>query len=323
MSQDLCVVTCYYNPEGYRTKLHNYLVFEAALRASGLTLVTVECSMGQTDFELPDRAELVRVCARDVMWQKERLLNVAIDNVPRRFTKIAWLDCDLLFTNNNWAEDSSRMLERYPVVQPFDTVVRLPRGAVEDTGGGERWLGFAAAYAKQPHALLTGDFLGHGHTGFAWAARRDILAAHGLYDGCVAGSGDHMMAHAFAGDWHGRCIRRIFGDNTAHWRHFAAWSAAIYGNVRAAVSFVPGTLLHLWHGETQDRRYVHRNRDLAGFGFDPATDVVIGSEGCWEWSSDKPRLHQWAANYFGLRKEDGNPVGEEETFGRRYDSRRG
>jgi hypothetical protein len=255
------------------------------------------------------------------MWQKERLLNVAIENVSARFTKIAWLDCDLLFTNESWAEETSRLLDRYPVLQPFETVVRLPRGAITDVMGGERWQSFGAAYAKQPHALLTGDFVEHGHTGFAWAARREILAAHGLYDGCVAGSGDHMMAHSFAGDWHGRCIRRIFGDNRAHWSHFAAWSSPIYQEVRAAVSYVPGSLLHLWHGETQDRRYVHRNRDLAGFGFDPGRDVRVGSGGCWEWNSDKPELHRWAANYFGLRKEDGEC--EEGLLGRRHYSRRG
>jgi hypothetical protein len=323
MRADLCVITCYYNPEGYRTKLSNYLRFEDALRSSGLSLVTVECAMGQMGYELPDQKGLVRVRGRDVMWQKERLLNVAMEYVPGEFTKIAWLDCDLLFGNENWADETSRLLDCYPVVQPFDTVVRLPRGLAEDAGGGERWISFAAAYAKQPHALLTGDFAVHGHTGFAWAARREILSRHGLYDGCVAGSGDHMMAHAFAGDWHGPCIRRIFADNTGHWKHFAAWSSAIYRGVRAAVSFVPGTLLHLWHGETEDRRYVHRNRDLAGFSFDPASDVAIGADGCWEWSSDKPELHRWAANYFGLRKEDGSPEGEEATLGRRYDSGRG
>ena len=131
----------------------------------------------------------MRVRGRDVMWQKERLLNVAIENVPLEFTKIAWLDCDLLFANENWAGETSRLLDRYPVVQPFETVVRLPRGVIRIQADGERWTSFAAAYAKHPHALLTGDFVEHGHTGFAWAARREILASHGLYDGCVAGSG--------------------------------------------------------------------------------------------------------------------------------------
>jgi hypothetical protein len=310
-ADDLCVVTCYYNPEGYRTKLDNYLVFEQTMRSSGINLVTVECSMGGRDFELPEQEGLVRIRGRDVMWQKERLLNIAIANVAGQFQKIAWLDCDLLFTNPDWAVETSQALNRYPVLQPFDTVVRLPRGAMDDSEGSERWRGFGAAYSEDPHALLSGDFMRHGHTGFAWAARKEILADRGLYDGCVAGSGDHMMAHAFAGDWHGRCIRRIFGDNSAHWRHFAAWSKAIYSGVRASVGHVPGTLLHLWHGDTENRRYVHRNRDLAGFGFDPRADVAIGPSGCWEWNSAKPELHQWAMNYFGLRKEDGERVSEE------------
>jgi hypothetical protein len=73
---------------------------------------------------------------------------------------------------------------------------------------------------------------------------------------------------------------------------------------------VPGTVLHLWHGEVGHRRYVRRNQELAGFGFDPATDLRVGASGCWEWSSDKPGLHQWAREYFGQRLEDGEPEGQ-------------
>jgi hypothetical protein len=304
MSSDLCAVTCYYNPEGYRSKLRNYSIFEERL---GVPLVVVECALGGVGFELSDRAGVVCVRGRDVMWQKERLLNVAIQNVPSVFSKIAWLDCDVLFTNPQWAEETSRLLDRYPVVQPFSDVVRLERGELADSGGGERWRGFAAAYHDEPHSLLNGDFARHGHTGFAWAARREVLGERALYDGCVAGSGDHMMAHAFAGDWHGACIQRMFGGNAAHRQHFAQWSKLIYPRVRGAIGYAQGSLLHLWHGDTANRRYVNRNRDLAGFGFDPAVDVKLGASGCWEWSSDKPELHRWAVEYFGSRKEDGEP----------------
>ena len=53
-----------------------------------------------------------------------------------------------------------------------------------------------------------------------------------------------------------------------------------------------------------------RNRELAGFGFDPAADVRIGGDGCWEWASRKPKLHRWAADYFGRRREDGSDTEE-------------
>jgi hypothetical protein len=305
---DVCILTCYFNPSRYATKLRNYSVFRESLRRSNLRCLTVECAFPGHDFALPDTDDdVLRVRGRDIMWQKERLLNIALPHLPAACRKIIWLDCDVLFANPVWAIESSRALDRYAAIQPYSTVIRLPQGASPDEGaGGEAWQSFAGVASSNPHALLTGDFQRHGHTGFAWGVRREVIDRHGFYDGCIAGSGDHMMSHALCGDWSGRCIQRIFAGNLAHLRHFQNWAARIYPDVRASVGVVPGDLYHLWHGETANRRYVDRNRELAGFGFDPATDIRLGSSGCWEWARDKPALHRWARRYFDYRREDGD-----------------
>jgi hypothetical protein len=302
---DLCVVTAYFNPAGFRSKRRNYELFQERI-AAGIPLMAVECALDDRPFELPAGPNVRRVRGRDVMWQKERLLNIAIAGLPESCRKVAWLDADLLFENHDWAPLTAALLDQFPVVQLFDRAVRLPRGATADDGRGESYPGFAAVYARDPQRLLSGDFAAHGHTGFAWAARREVLAGRGFYDACIAGSGDHMMAHAFGGDWTSTCVDRIIGAANRHRAYFADWCRAVYPRVRARVGFVPGAVLHLWHGEVADRRYVDRNRELAGFGFDPATDVRIGEGGCWEWASKKPKLHRWAADYFGRRREDGN-----------------
>lgn len=304
---DLWVVTAYFNPERYRTKRANYDRFRDSLAASGIRLVTVECAFGDAPFELAPSADVLHVPGRDVMWQKERLLNVAIGRLPPEAGKVAWLDADVLFENLDWATETSRRLDQFPVLQLFDRAVRLPRGAIADEGTGETYAGFATVAARNPHAATSGDFAAHGHTGFAWAARREVLAGLGLYDACIAGSGDHMMAHAFSGDWTSACVDRIIGAANRHRAFFVAWCEKVYRRVRARVGYVPGTVLHLWHGEVRDRRYVDRNRELAGFGFDPARDIRVGLSGCWEWASRKPELHAWARGYFGRRREDGEP----------------
>jgi hypothetical protein len=305
---DLWVVTAWFNPAGFRSRRRNHDLFRERIEAAGIPLVTVECALGDRPFELPAGAGVRRVRGRDVLWQKERLLNVAIEGLPDTCRKVAWLDADVLFENPDWAALAAARLDEFPVVQLFDRAVRLPRGAITDDGSGDTWSGFAAVYARQPQRLLSGDFAGHGHTGFAWAARREVLAGRGLYDACIAGSGDHMMAHAFCGDWTSACVDRIIGVANRHRSYFLDWCKAVYPRVRARVGFVPGAVLHLWHGEVGDRRYVDRNRELAGFGFDPAADVRVGADGCWEWASRKPGLHRWAAEYFGRRLEDGDDI---------------
>ncbi len=298
-------LTCLFNPSGYRTKLENYRRFRARLAAQGVPLFTVECAFGDSDFALDPGADVLQLRARDVMWQKERLLNLAIRALPASVDKIAWLDADLLFASDTWAAETSARLDEFPILQPFEVVIRLPQGHEEFRGQGQAWRSFASVYRDQPHELLGGNFDAHGHTGFAWAARREWVERHGLYDACIAGSGDHMMAHAFAGDWDSKCIQRILGSANAHRAWFAAWCGHVYPHLRAQLGFTPGAVHHLWHGEMADRRYVVRNRELADFAFDPASDLVPAANGVWEWSAAGERMRDWARAYFGYRREDG------------------
>jgi hypothetical protein len=299
------VITCYFNPEGYRSKLRNYCLFRESLRVSGIPCLTIECLFPGRSSELPG-CDVYTVMARDTMWQKERLLNLATARLPESWRTVAWLDCDVLFENRNWAMDAVEQLDHHAAVQLFSEVVRLPKGESWGRRGEERWDAFAAIAKTHPNQLLWANFARHGHTGFAWAAHRDLLTRHGLYDGCITGSGDHMMAHAFAGDWTGDCIDRILGANHAHQTHFRNWAQGVYSSVRARVSYVPGALFHLWHGDYADRQYDMRNRELAFFNFDPGTDLRIGDGGCWEWATDDPTLRAWGTDYFVSRREDGD-----------------
>jgi hypothetical protein len=301
---NFCAITCLFNPGGYRTKTDNLARFRAGLAAQGVPCRVIECAFDDAAFELPAAPGTLQVRASDVMWQKERLLNLAIRSLPPEITKVAWLDGDILFGNPHWARETCTRLERHAVVQPFASVVRLPRGHAAFAGEGQQWEGFAAVHARDPRVLRRGDFDRHGHSGFAWAARREWIEEHGLYDACVAGSGDHMMAHAFAGDTESACLDRILGRRNPHREYFADWGARVRPAIRESMDFAPGAIYHLWHGEMANRRYVLRNRELADFGFDPARDLRVGASGCWEWTEAGGRMRPWARDYFGHRRED-------------------
>jgi hypothetical protein len=339
---DLWCITSYFNPAHYRTRRANYEVFADHLRRSAISLLTVECAFGADTFELPSAPDVLQVRSPRILWQKERLLNLALVHLPPHVKKVAWLDCDILFTNPEWAVQTSRLLEEYMVVQPFQLRVLLLRndGMVNDQD--PPWESFAYLWSKDVTHIYSGR---HGTTGFAWAARRNLLEKHGLYDTFLSGIGDHLIAHAICGDWQGDCVRKamrgpvtrlanansrssltwrlgrrltpawlkrwlfdlpLFGrKNNALRRHFVRWAQAFYRDVQGRLGYTPGEILHLWHGASEDRGYDQAHLDLNKLGFDPTTDLRIGTSGCWEWASDKPALHQWAEELFRLRKEDG------------------
>lgn len=302
---DLWIVTSYFNPARYRSRLRNLQLFKERVVGSNLHLLVVECAFGEEAFSLPPSPQTIQVRCPHVLWQKERLLNLAMSELPAACTKVAWVDCDVLFENPRWAAETSRLLDDYGVVQPFDGAVRLARGRRESDAGAEVWRGFAASQSSDPQSLRSGDYRRHGETGLAWAARRSLLAGGGLYDACIIGGGDHVIAHALCGDWDSICIDRLVGLGTPQADHLRRWGESFSPRVRGALGVVPGVAFHLWHGEYADRRYTARHQELVAFGFDPQRDVRISAAGCWEWASDKPEMHRWAAAYFAARREDG------------------
>ncbi len=306
-ADDLAIVTSYFNPSGYKTKIDNYWRFRNAIERSGLYLLTIELAFEDQPFSLEGSpfCPVLQIRARDVLWQKERLLNVAFASLPNCFTKTAWLDCDILFVDPFWTARVSKLLDQYALLQPFRSVVRLPRGVDAYYGQGIAYASFAAVYQEDQLAHLQGTFGPHGHTGFAWAARRELLANTGLYDACIAGSGDHMIAHAACGDWTSPCVQRDVGRGPWQLNHFRNWAMRFYSATNGRLGCATGTVLHLWHGDIENRKYADRHRELAEFGFDPSVDIAVSRSGAWKWASVKPDLHGWAKRYFDLRAEDG------------------
>ena len=89
------------------------------------------------------------------------------------------------------------------------------------------------------------------------------------------------------------------------WAVTSYWARPLYQDVRAQIGFVSGDLIHLWHGDIQDRGTFDRHRRFAEFEFNPAHDLALERSGCWRWNSDKPAMHQFVRDDFVSRHEDG------------------
>ena len=101
----------------------NYQLFRKSLK---VPLVAVELAYGQ-NFELAetDADILVQLRGKHVMWQKERLLNLALSALPPSCRKVVWLDCDVFFDSEDWAERVSYLLDHSVLVQAFSDAHHL------------------------------------------------------------------------------------------------------------------------------------------------------------------------------------------------------
>ncbi|MBF0595842.1 MAG: hypothetical protein HQL22_12870 [Candidatus Omnitrophica bacterium] len=307
-------ITTFFNPSGYKNKIENYRLFRASSRRQGLSLVTVELAFDDVPFSLnKDEADILiqlRTSSKNVLWQKEAMLNVALKRLPDDCDKVAWLDCDILFKNDAWVTETSSRLEKYVVVQPFSFVVCLPFGIRSDadlqcfqieSDIDEKSYGVAYGVARFTQTVL-GKLSSHGHVGFAWAARRSVLDKHGFLDQMILGVSDALMAYAFYNYRNSFSEENYITDFAR--QAYTAWLERVYPDVQGSVGCADGVIFHLWHGDFGKRFYAERHFIELLHGFDPAKDIRKDVQGIWVWSSEKPGLHQAVRDYFNKRREE-------------------
>jgi hypothetical protein len=306
----LWAITSYFNPAGYSSRLRNYRVFRANLAPP---LAVVELSLnGKFELSKNDAEIVVQIPGGDVLWQKERLLNVALGCLPDSCSHVAWVDCDVIFMDRDWAERADRALEEFCLIQPFRERCNLSRGTQISSGaGGEcdsisESVGYKIAMGNA-HAddfcRSDAPLVRNSTVGLAWACRRELLEAHGIYDACILGSGDRAILCAAMGIFESGM--KAVGMRGRQIEHYMAWAAPFHRAVGGRVSFVNGRVLHLWHGDLRNRRYAQRHEELGRFGFDPFSDIVLDQSGCWRWNGSKSEMHEYVRGYFESRKEDG------------------
>ncbi len=317
--QPLWGVTSYYNPAGYRRRKANYKVFRKHL---GLSLLTVEWSPdGRFELGPGDADILIQLSGGDVMWQKERLLNIGIERLPRECTHVAWLDCDVVFENPAWVTQAWAHLENARLVQLFEHVVHVMPAPIErilqdaswrDAGIMKRRTGTARMYSDAKSAGTMNvlavppegrAFAYPGSNGHAWAAHRSLFEEHPLFDSWVLGGGDAAYSYAAAGLSAEQV--RMCGLSAPHAAHYLQLAARIERAVDGCLASVPGTLLHLWHGDPADRRYRERFTILERHGFDPQRFLKRAASGVWAWADVPPGLPDEIRAYFAQRNEDG------------------
>lgn len=289
----LAAITSYFNPCGYLSLKRNYVRFAEAIRRLGVPLFTAELAFGNAPYFLAPSPTVVQFRTTDVLWHKERLLNLLLSHVPSEFDKIAWIDADLLFENPRWPEETERLLEESPVAQLFERAVWLDSSA--------RSLLQRDGYAKVAVTHPRFPNVQFGHPGFAWAARRELLSNHGLLDNHIVGGGDMAMAAAMFGIWDFwelRCYSPALRQAVMN------WMTRFFIDVQGQVGCVSGTVLHLWHGSRENRRYIGRYEPITRHEFDPVADIYAAEDGTWRWKGNKPELEKAVAEYFAQRRED-------------------
>lgn len=301
-------ITTFFNPVGYKSRQKNYKVFRENCKKQGLKLLTVELAFDKRNFELKDGdAEIliqIRGDKENIMWQKEAMLNIGLKKLPKDCDKIAWLDCDVIFKNENWIKETSELLETYCIVQPYSLMMTLDRKQISGDIDFEKSEFDINMIRKKRYSLIYLKSLFNnnvGHPGLAWAGRKEIFDKIGFYDKMILGSADVFMADSFYSPEY-PILEKY--DSKSMGEDFCQWRKKCFSLVMGNVFYTKGNLIHLWHGKFKNRKYDEIKLLLKDNDFNPLKDITKNYDGFWQWHCDKKILIKSVNKYFYLRNED-------------------
>jgi hypothetical protein len=307
----MLVVTSYFNSMKSHRRLTNYRAFRSRLDAP---LLTVELSFdGQFELTSADADRLIQLSGGDVMWQKERLLNIALGAVPDDVENVAWIDCDVVFESRNWPQAATKALKSVSIIQLFSEVRYLDRFSTDrlDFNTIPELVRLSAG-----SQLLNGEFkdvclvrpvsadapkVPWPANGFAFAAKKSIICDSKFYDHGVLDGNDILFLCAIYGEF--EIAMERLKHNEMQRRHYLEWARRAQESFGGRVGYIPGTIYHLWHGNLVNRNYMGRHELMAGF--DPDRDIQQAPNGVWLWSDPHSELARNVKDYFRSRKEDG------------------
>lgn len=307
MTPSIIAITSFYNPSASKMRLKNFKEFRRML---GVELITVELSFnGVFELNEKDSDYLIQIKKGARIWQKEKLINIALNKLPKNITAVAWIDADIIFKNNDWHKEAIEALKEFKILQLFSDVTELPQdsslNSQIDATANLKLPGIVHQFKAGNPDAFSYELNAYGRTkalcGMAWAAQKDFIQKHLLYDACITGSGDRAFIFSAYGRFE-EVIRQLH-MNAARQKHFLAWAEPFYHDLNGRIGNIPGIINHLWHGDTKKRGYRSRHQEFAEYQFDPSLDLMTNQDGAWDWQQERPDLEQYFDAFFRDRYE--------------------
>ena len=279
---DMAICLVVFNPSKTKRILMNYFYAKNQFDLQKLPVFTIELIYNDQPHEIPNA---FHVKTNSIMFHKENLYRVLETKIPKKYKKLAFLDCDILFPDPSWYSKTSKLLDEYDVVQPFETAhwMDLTYTQIE--------LSRKTVLEMHTH---TWDF--KYHPGFAWCMTREWYNYSGFFDYAVSGSGDTLSSACW--------LQKKFPANFQSLPKALKHEYSKFLNKSCPkITYLKGVdVFHLYHGSRNNRQYSTRH-SLLEVKQDITDLLVINSDGVFEWKHPE-RWNPIFLDYFENRRDD-------------------
>jgi hypothetical protein len=306
VNNTLFVIGVVSNPAEYASRIKLYKEFRTRMEETrNVVLITVELAYNNKKFAVTNKNNehdlQLRTGEEGFLWVKESLINLGVKHLSKLYPDykyVAWVDGDIEFMDEDWAEKTIEALEKFKVVQPWTIATDLgPSGQHL-----KKQHSFCYVLNSKQAPILEGNTNKIYHPGYAWAMRRDAFESlNGLIDFSPIGTGDHHMAWAFMSQVYKGIAP---GTDPKYIERCHLYKLACDKVIHKSVGYIHGNIRHHWHGNKGDRGYQKRWEILSESNFDVTKDLSKNNDGLVVLSGNNEKLALLLKAYFHNRKED-------------------
>lgn len=284
IKNDVVVLLPYFNYCGSTRVVQNALFVKHMLDNASIPYYIGEVAFNDSSFlfsNASQQSNIIQYRTNSLMFYKENILNLLIQQLPVQFSKVCILDFDIVFQNTKWYDNLSVLLDTVDVCQPFDVSC---------------WLNGSFKIFLTKFSYLSVFSIKTGHSGFAWGMKRNFLEKYPLPDKCLIGSGDTALA----------CL--ITQRDYTHCPYLKI--EPFHPKDTTTAYMKDSCIFHLFHGPHTKRQYTNRHvqfmRVLNHLHLNKMDDVIQTSEnGLYEWKEPYRKIiNDMMWSYFSSRSED-------------------
>jgi hypothetical protein len=284
-NRDMAIGIVIFNPTKSKRIIMNCLYVINVFKLQGLPVFTLELVYEGREPEIHDA---FHVSGNSYMFHKENLCRILETKIPKEYTKLAFIDSDILFNDPRWYSRASNLLDEFDVIQPFEYCVWLDLTYKQD-------LLERSTVLKVPNKQ---NYDWNFHTGFAWCFRRDWYNKIGFYDKSVTGSGDTLFSSLVK-------TLKITEPNLKSRTREKTLSEYFNNNKHIIIKssyILDSKIYHLYHGSRINRQYTNRHKILSRVD---NIDTIINKnkDGVYEWI-DCNKYNPKLLEYFKGRNDD-------------------
>jgi len=305
---DLAVIVCHFNWCGYKRTDQNLMRFLRQMEALNIPVYGAEASLTGEYFTKGNRNwKHIKAHRNNMCVQEEALLNIAETMVPEKYTKIAWIDHDILFMNPYWYDITSMALDELNLVQIFeDCHWTDSRGRAFLEAKSMLSLGDPTEELIDTRKPIVPGYRAGPQTGFAYAASRSLWHEGGkLYPYNFWTGGDRAQLFGVVSPEPSEAsLKNSYLTDIPDFKPYLEWKQKFYKFINGKTGYIKGTIYHEYHGELINRGYgsgEKRNRD---FGFNMKENIFLNQSGLLEFRNPPEGWYEFIERYFKDRKED-------------------